>query len=288
MSNKPARAEDLQGIGALDEKALLALVEGTEGEKGTADSEYVEEARSNSIPELPRIEVKHQGSEAFVLPGGELVAGKQGLTVVIGAHTRSNTFFDKDFEEREPGERPPCSSSDGVNIDPRASDPKSPNGGCEVCQLNRDAKDPQARSHAFDAAKEGERVCQNYLNLVVYLPGEELPYLLRLSAGSFKSWDKYVQELASRGRYRVYEVATRVTLKATGRFRASVAHFEQVGAGPLPEQLRRHYASQFDTLRAVLRRDFADRGTGDEAGEDVEAAAKAAAAAEKAAGAAPL
>lgn len=271
-----AKPEDLQGIGALDEKALLQYVEGTEGERGTADAEYVDEARSNSIPELQQIKVKHSGAEAFQLPDGEMIAGKQGLLVVIGAHSRSNTLFLKDFEEREEGERPDCSSNDGVNIDPRSASPQSPNGGCEVCPLNRDAKDPKARSLAFDA----DKACANYLNLAVYRPGEELPYLLRVSAGSFKAWDKYVQELASRGRYRVHEVATKITLKATGRYQSSVAHFEMVGKGPLPSALREQYAKQFDTLRAVLRRDFANRGADD----DVAGAAAAAAAAEAAAG----
>lgn len=280
-SNLPAKVVDIA-----DEKALLAVLE-QDGEEtqGTASTDTLREGiGTGGRPELERITVKHAGACAFELPDGDIVGGKAGLTVVVGAFTFTNSWWEKSYDSREDDDDglPSCSSSDGVNVDGRTEQPQAP--ACTECPRNCDASEQAARDIAFERPRE-ER-CSNYLLLGVFRPGHELPYLMRLSSQSFKPWRKYVQSLLSKGKLQPHEVATKVTLRKVGQYASSAAVFEKLGA--LPPQLREAYNTEAEKLRAVLRREhLRQKGeVDDNTASAAAAAAKEANAADK--GSAPL
>ncbi len=257
------------GMGSLDESAFIDGLKTVDDAKaGDAQPGEVRDDMGNTTAELDRIDVKHQGVNAFHFSDGTVVDGKDGLAGAVLAHTFHNSWFSKSFDEHEPGERPACYSHDGTTVAPGAEDPQC--ASCASCNRNRDAQDPNARKEAFDQPREG--ACANYLALAVMLPGRQLPYHLRLSNRSFKNWAKYVQGLYTRKRFRVYQVATRITLENVkkGAQEYSVAHFDMLGV--LDERLQKAFKVESPNYKALLQR----------AAEDLEPTAEGATAAAEA------
>ena len=251
------------GFGDIDEKALRAQVEGSDVGKGSATAEDIRDAMGNTMPTLEKLKVKHGGACIFQFEDDTKVETVIGSVITYSYH---NSFFDKPFEDREEGERPPCFSNDGVTISTQAEDPKSA-GGCPTCTLNRDATDKEARTAAFDAKRKD--VCRNYLSLAVALPGRDVPVLLRLSNTSFKPWAAYVQRIGTEGRFKPHEVVTEFSIvnrNGAGGSEYSVVHFKKVG--PLPSEIAAQFGEQAANYRSLLRRD-ADRPARDD--EDADA-----------------
>lgn len=252
------------GFGDLDEKELMKQLEKSGAERGTASADDIRDAMGNVMPTLEQVKVKHGGACIFMFADETKVERLVGSVV---AYTFHNSFFDKPFEDREEGERPPCFSNDGVSVSPQAENVKN-EGGCQTCPFNRDATDKEARELAF-AAKRKE-TCRNYLSLAVALPGRDVPVMLRLSNTSFKPWAAYVQKIGTEGRFKAHEVVTEFTLvnrKGAGDSEYSVVHFKNLGA--LPAEIAEQFGQQAENYRALLRRD-ADRPTND---DDADAAA---------------
>lgn len=230
---------------------------------GSATAEDIRDAMGNVIPKLEKVKVKHGGACLFQFPDNTKAEELVGAVV---AYTFHNSFFDKAFEEREDGERPPCFSADGATVSDRAEGPKHTD--CGTCPRNRDATLKEAREAAFKAHRK--EACNNYISLAVAIPGREVPVQIQLSNTSFKPWAAYIQSIGTQGRFRPHEVATRFKLvnrTGAGGSEYSVCHFELIGA--LPKDIAASFASQAGNYRNLLRR------TSDEASdsEHVEAAA---------------
>ena len=253
------------GFGDLDEKALLESVKGSEVQRGSATAEDIRDAMGNVMPTLEKVKVKHGGACIFVFEDEKKVEKLIGSVIAYSYH---NSFFDKAFEDREEGERPPCFSNDGATVSLQAEGPK--HTGCQDCPHNRDAVDKDARELAFKAKRKD--VCRNYLSLAVALPGRDVPVLVRLSNTSFKPWAAYVQKIGTEGRFKSHEVVTEFSLvnrKGAGDSDYSVVHFKNVGA--LPAEIAGQFAEQAENYRSLLRRD-ADRPATDDDESDAAAA----------------
>lgn len=233
--------------------AQAALEAAKETAKGSATGDSMREGMGNQRPKLDRVRVIHNGAASF-RRGEKLLSELVGVVV---AHTFHNTYFDKPYDDRVEGERPPCFSNDAVTIAANAETPQNPEGGCHTCSRNRDARDGTARRAAFD--RPVEETCSNYFSLAILVPGEEIPVIVQYPYGSFKSWGEYVQAIGSKGRFRPSEVVTRFKLKNSknaGGKETSVGVFEFVG--PLPAPIREQVAGQVEAYRAVLRREASD------------------------------
>lgn len=259
------------GMGGLGHFAspedFVKSLEDSDVTHGDADASSIKDAMGNVMPRLERIKVKHGGACIFQDEEGNKLDALVGAVV---AYTFHNSFFEKFFEDREEGERPPCYSNDGVSIAERAEAPESVQG-CTGCNRNRDATDSAARSHAFDLGRK--EACNNYLSLAVAVPGREVPIHLQLSNSSFKGWAAYAQRIGTQGRFKVHQVGTRFSLKnrsGPGGSEFSVCEFEMLN--PLPTDLAENFASQAANYRSLLRREAesADKDNADaEAGAAV-------------------
>jgi adenine-specific DNA glycosylase len=154
-------------------------------------------------------------------------------------------------------------------VDPGVENPQAPN--CAACPLNCSATNQAARDTAF--SKPREERCQNRLTLVCLVPGHSIPYLLNLSASSFKHFASYAQRVGGQSRFLLHEVATRITFKKVGQYGHSEARFEMLGALPveLQEENQEANRSYLGYLRRTANMDRA---------EEAEATAKASAEAE--------
>lgn len=200
-------------------------------QQGTADADAIRDQLGNAPPEIERIEIKHQGANLLVMPDGEKIDGKDGLTCVVLASTFHNAHFPTGFEEGEPGERPDCKSCDAVTIDPGVDDAKASN--CARCPLNCDAMEQKARDHAFGLDRDDR--CSNRLTLLLAVPGHQMPYLLQLSVKSHKGFRKFATRVGSKTRFLLHQIATRITFEAKGKYKHSEASFEMLGN--LPSEL---------------------------------------------------
>lgn len=272
------------GLGDFSEESLLEAVADTEAVKGTATGEDIRDAMGNKVPKLENIVVKHGGVVRYQFPDESL---REKFVGVIVAYTYHNSFFGKPFEDREDGERPPCSSNDGVNIVRDAEDPQC-EGGCSTCPKNRSGRDPAIRDAAFKLDRK--EACNNYLSLAVALPGEDAPFRLRLSNQSFGPWAEYIQRIGTAGRFLPHEVATRFELvnkKGGGGSDFSVVKLSMADkeGRPLPPELREAFAKQALNFKALLQR-IAQQDEPDEGGTTArEAASEARAEAKKSEGA---
>lgn len=230
------------------EEALLACLEADS--KGEATADEIREQMGSVDPRLERIEVKHAGACAFELPGGDLVKGETGIKCVVLASNFHNAKYAHayDDEDRETDERPECKSSDGVTVDADSENQQADN--CSICPLNCQATSQKARDLAF-SRERGER-CQNKLSLVVTLPGHSIPYILQLSARSFKPFASYAQRIGGQSRFLLHQVVTQITLKKVGQYQYSEARFANLGA--LPKAVREAYAEPHASYLAYLRR----------------------------------
>jgi hypothetical protein len=267
------RGLGMGGLGQFTEDDFVKSVTDSEVAHGTAEATDIKDAMGNVMPKLERVKVKHGGACIFQDEDDNKFEELIGAVV---AYTFHNSFFDKAFEDREDGERPPCYSNDGVSIAARAEAPRC-DGGCTVCPLNRDATDREARENAFDLNRK--EACNNYLSLAVALPGREVPVHVQLSNSSFKPWAAYVQRIGTQGRFKIHEVGTKFTLKnrtGPGGSEYSVVIFDSLGA--LPTELAASFAAQAPNYRALLRREAehadADNADAEAAGAVAEAKAE--------------
>lgn len=256
MSDEKAVAKvgGMGGLGDFTEDSLVATVETVEDAKGTATGESLRDAMGNQRPTLEQVKIKGHGANLFQFADGTKVDGAAGMTGVIVAYTRHNSFFGKPFGQSAPGELPACFSNDGETVAPKSESPQA--RGCAGCPLNRDARSAAVRDQAFETLREKgkDAVCTNYLSLAFALPGRELPVRIRFTKQSFRAWGDYVQKIGTNGRFLPHEVATRLKLKNVegphGEF--STAVFELVG--PLPVELRNGFREQKKAYTALLQR----------------------------------
>lgn len=247
------------GMGGLGDFTAESLVDavskpGEDAPKGTATGEDIRDAMGNKRPKLESIVVKHGGVARFAMPDGEL---EEDFVGVIVAYTYHNSFFGKPFEDREDGERPPCSSNDGATIVRDAEEPQS-DSGCALCTKNRAGRDPEIRNAAFDLDRKS--ACNNYLSLAVALPGQEVPLRLRLSNQSFGAWADYIQRIGTSGRFLPHEVATRFQLKNQNKSGSDFSVLTLEFVGGLPDALRTSFSGQAANYKALLQRTSLDEG----------------------------
>ncbi len=246
------------GLGGLSTTDLLSVVETDGADQGSATGADIREGMGNVRAQLEVVKIKGHGANLFLFGDDSKVDGDVGITGIVVAYTRHNSYFDSPFGETEAGVLPPCFSNDGVTVAPNAEVAQS-EGGCASCPRNRDAKDPTARNAAFEAfktqSKESPEVCTNYISLAVALPGRDVPVRIRFTAQAFKEWARYIQEIGTvRGRFLPHEVVTCITLENRdgGHGEYSVPKFTYKGA--LPVDLRAQFTAQRDSYRALLQR----------------------------------
>ncbi len=278
----PATAADNAGLGGLGdftEESLLGSALGRdEGGTGDATAADIRDGMGNRKPQLESIKVKHQGVNAFHFPDGRKVDGEDGIVGVVIAYTYHNSNFEKSFDDHEEGEQPACWSNDGTNVASEVESPRN-EGGCQTCPFNRDALDKGAREQAWEDGVEKQTLCSNYLSLAVALPGQDIPQVLRITATSFKAWSIYVQQLGTRGRFRPYQVLTRIKLRNVkrGANENSQAEFDVAGDKfVLPKALQSAFKLQSVSYRSLLRRDAELAGPSDEAAHAMDGAKAAA------------
>jgi hypothetical protein len=263
MSDEKAvvKAGTFGGLGDFTAESLVETAKSAESSKGSATGDEIRDAMGNVRPTLDTIKVKGHGANLFQFPDDSKVDGTKGLTGVVVAFTRHNSYFGKPFGEQESGEMPPCFSNDGVTIPSNAESPES--STCTECPKNRDARERSARDCAFETLKnEGPvKVCNNYLSIAFALPGKEIPVRIRFTRQSFKAWAEYVQRIGTEGRYLPHEIVTKITLENVKGAKAefSVAKFTPVRKdsgeiAALPDEMRDGMESQRGNYRALLQR----------------------------------
>lgn len=271
------------GLGDFTTESLLEVAKNTESTRGSATGDEIRDAMGNVRPTLDTVKVKGHGANLFLFPDDTKVDGDVGLTGVIVAFTRHNTYFGKPFDQREEGEMPPCFSNDGETVAENAEGPMA--SVCSECPRNRDAKRRDCRDEAFELMKsEGPgsgKICNNYLSIALALPGKDIPVRIRFTRQSFKAWAEYVQRIGTEGRYLPHEIVTHVTLRnekgqkaefSVGNFRPVRKATGEIAA--LPDEMRDEFARQRTNYRALLQRTAeADDGEA-EASEDAKAAVK--------------
>jgi len=282
-ANEPANEEKAVaqvglGMGGLgqfsDAAAFQKAIQESAGEvaHGTATAAEIKDAMGKVKARLEPVKVKHGGVCLFQFPDGTKVPELRGVVV---AYTYHNSFFQKAFDQREEGERPPCFSNDGSTVSDRAEKPQAKT--CGVCPLNCAADSKEARENAF-GLNRSER-CHNYLTLAVALPGQEVPVSVRLSNSSFKTWAAYCQAIGTRGRFLPYEVATLIKLaNRTNQGGAEFSVAEFTNLGPLPAELAKEMKARSVDYRSLLRNEAEKNQDGDGAGEAAAAVAAAKAA----------
>jgi len=254
------------GLGDFTEQSLVEAAE-TDASKGTATADDVREAMGNVRPTLETVKIKGHGANLYQFADESKVDGAKGLTGVVVAYTRHNSYFGKPFDQQEQGEMPPCFSNDGETTPENAETPEST--ACSQCPRNRDARMRGARDNAFSVLKEEgpSKVCNNYLSIAFALPGKDIPVRIRFTRQSFKAWAADIQRIGTEGRYLPHEVVTKITLDNIKGQRAefSVANFKLVGA--LPEEMRASMEAQRGNYRALLQR-TAEADEGEESASD--------------------
>ena len=273
--NSLVKMEGLGGFGSTEDFVKRLKEAAGDVGRGTATPDELRDAMGRTMPKLEKYKVKHGGACIFLDEAGKK---HDEVTGVVVAYTYHNSFFDRPFEEREEGDRPPCFSNDGETVAARAERPNAT--GCGSCKHNRDAVDKEAREAAFKMDRK--EACHNYLSLAVALPGREIPVHIQLSNSSFRAWSAYNQRIFTQGRFKVQEVATKLTLgtkTGPGGSEYSVCKFDLVA--PLPRELAGAMLGSTVGYTAVLRRE-AETDRGDAGGEAEAAAAVAAARASQA------
>lgn len=258
------KAGTFGGLGDYTAESLVAVAE-TEAPKGSATGDDIRDGMGNVRPTLDTVKIKGHGANLFQFPDESKVDGVEGLTGVVVAYTRHNSYFGKPFGEQEKGEMPPCFSNDGETIPENAGEPVT--SACSQCPKNRDARQRSARDAAFDTMKEDrDKVCNNYLSIAFALPGKEIPVRIRFTRQSFKAWAEFIQRIGTEGRYLPHEVVTKITLEnVKSDFEFSVAKFRSLGA--LPEEMRDSMNAQRGNYRALLQR-TAEADEGEESASD--------------------
>jgi hypothetical protein len=275
---------EMEGLGDFTVDSLRKTVQTGEAiEKGTATGADVREAMGNVRPMLEVVKIKGHGANLYQRADGKQIPGEVGITGVVVAFTRHNSYWDSKFGSTEAGELPPCFSNDGLLIAGNAETPQSEKG-CASCPRNRDAKQRDAREAAFEAMKnqkeDSPQTCTNYISLAVMVPGEDLPVRIRFTNRSFKPWAAYCQKIGTvEGRLFPHEALTTIKLKnnegANGEYSTAVFEFE----GALTKVMRENFALQRAGYTALLQR-AAEAEERDEASDEArsaQASAKAAA-----------
>lgn len=273
------------GLGNFTKEALVEIAKQSDGIKGSATGEDIRDAMGNIRPTLDTVKVKGHGANLFLFPDDTKVAGETGLTGVIVAYTRHNSWFGKPFGEQEKGELPQCFSNDGETVSDASASPVA--SVCSECPRNRDARSRSARDDAFQTLKDSGpvQVCNNYLSIALALPERELPVRVRFTRQSFKAWAAFIQQIGTAGRFLPHEVVTEIKLENVtgGHGEFSVAKFRFVGA--LPPELREAFEKQRANYRALLQRtaevDEGEADPGDEAKQALAEARRRAELAEK-------
>ena len=258
------------GLGDYTPESLVAAAE-KDAPKGTATADAIRDAMGNVRPTLETVKIKGHGANLFQFADESKVDGDAGLTGVIVAHSRHNSYFGKPFDQQEKGEMPPCFSNDGETLPENVESPVAT--VCSQCPKNRDARKRASRDAAFETLKEDGpvKVCNNYLSIALALPGKDIPVRVRFTRQSFKSWAAYVQQIGTEGRYLPHEVATEIKLENMKGQKAefSVAKFRYIGA--LPAEVREAMESQRENYRALLQR-TAEADEGEDATDDAKQA----------------
>lgn len=253
--------------------------------RGTATGQDIRDALTGE-PRLQKIKVVHQGG-VFSLPGDETT---KKFTAIIVAHTQRNARFDKPYGEGGDDDNfPICYSYDGTNIADEVGEREGTErqaAACTSCKLNRNARDREAREHAFKELTRKE-TCNNYLSMVVQIFDADgtlvdIGYRLDASNSSFRNWNDFAQGIGSRGGYKPREVITEFTLvkdKTADGVEYSRIEFAKVGV--VPVNARPAIEKRHAVYLGILRR---EGFTQQESTPDARDAAKAArAAADKAA-----
>ncbi len=277
-NSEVATVSSMGGLGDFTTESLDELVKSDGASKGTATIDDVREAMGNVKPELEVFSVQGHGANSFKTGTGELIAGDVGITGIVLAYTRHNSYFDTKFGATPPGTLPPCFSNDGAVIAPNAESPNDA-GTCGACPRNRDATDRDAKEAAFAAAKvqteDAPQVCTNYVSLAVALPGRDVPIRIRFTAQAFKVWARYNQHIGTvAGRFKPHQVLTHITLEnktgGFGDFSVPVFTFK----GGLPDSMAEALEKQVEQYTSLLRRDAENEGQSQDASDEAKAAAK--------------
>ncbi len=156
--------------------------------------------------------IRMNGNRNFTTPDGN--EGEE-LEVVVVDFMSSNLFYDGAFDRDNP--QPPACFAIGTEPSMLVPSPNSPNKQAETCSV--------CPNNQFGSAGKG-KACKNTRLLAVMptamaLDGEDPPiWILSVPPTSMKSFDAYVQSLASKHKTIPIGVVTRISLDQTTTFAA--------------------------------------------------------------------
>lgn len=156
--------------------------------------------------DLDVLTVPSKGSTSWELPEGGGGSALEG--VILAAQTR-RTFYAVPYEEAEEGQKPDCSSSDGITGE------GDPGGDCATCPLAQFGED-------------GERPrCSEERRLLFLKDGDALPVIVKVPGTGLAPFRKYCAQLVRVGKP-LFGVRTRLTLR-TDRKKNSRLEFTRIG-----------------------------------------------------------
>lgn len=133
------------------------------------------------VRHLTRVVMPGMGSTEWKVRTIEGTRSEESLTGVIIHQQTTRAYYRGAYSGGN--DQPDCSSSDGITGSP------GPNGEgptrCEHCPMNQ-----------WESAARGKgKACAEYVNLYLLPSGKALPLVVRISPGSLRRWDEFVQML---------------------------------------------------------------------------------------------
>ena len=185
--------------------------------------------------------IKCRTNQGFETPDGQYFEGSEGFECVIIDFATTHEYYDQEFSPS--GKKPPACVALGYDIATLAPIPQSPDPqctSCAMCPMNQ------------WGSKGSGKACKNSRLLALLPPvfddEDPLMYVLKVTRGSLKFFDGYVQKLATRYKTVPIGVVTRVTLNPNVTW--SEQHFEVVR--PLEDHEFETYMKRRDEAKSVL------------------------------------
>jgi hypothetical protein len=150
-------------------------------------------------PELPRIELIHQGACVIKIGAdGPIVKEFEGIVVHNYAQ---NAWWERSIEDRDPASNgfPECYSMDGEHPVSNCEKPQAK--ACEGCPRNQYGTDRNGRGKA----------CKNMRRLFIFIPGQEFPHVMNIPPTSLKLWGRYITGVFNEHHIRPRFVLTKFT-----------------------------------------------------------------------------
>lgn len=150
---------------------------------------------------LMRIKMPTGDGNEFKVEMASGIERHASITCVITAFRQARAFWRKPYGTGRGNQPPDCTSKDGFTGE------GDPGGDCTACPM---AAFGSAR--AADGSQGAGQACKELRQLLVLLPGQQLPHMLAVPPTSLSNFTKYSLGLISGGRS-YWTVTTRMTVE---------------------------------------------------------------------------